>query len=166
MTTARSPSAPARRVAHLDMDAFFASVELLRYPQLQDLPVVIGGSRFTPQQEAALVQRWGSLADRPLAAFERLGGWVAWRTGLGPIFRSWRTSLLAGNMGAAASLAWFTAYAMQNVADVRTLGMIEVVFSYLVSRRVLKESLSRPEQIGIVLMLVGLVLICLPLGGA
>ncbi|MFC4621023.1 DNA polymerase IV [Comamonas nitrativorans] len=58
------------------MDAFFASVELLRYPQLKDLPVVIGGSRFTPQQEAALVQRWGSLADRPLAAFERLGGYV------------------------------------------------------------------------------------------
>ena len=93
-----------------------------------------------------------------------LGGWVAWRTGLGPIFRAWRTSLLAGNMGAAASLAWFTAYAMHNVADVRTLGMIEVVFSYLVSRRVLRENLSRPEQIGIALMLVGLVLICLPLG--
>ncbi len=108
---------------------------------------------------------WGVLIAQTLQSIG-LGGWVAWRTGLGPIFRSWRTSLLAGNMGAAASLAWFTAYAMHNVADVRTLGMIEVVFSYLVSRRVLKESLSRPEQIGIVLMLVGLVLICLPLGGA
>jgi DNA polymerase-4 len=33
----------ARIVAHLDMDAFFASVELLRYPQLRSEAVVIGG---------------------------------------------------------------------------------------------------------------------------
>ena len=36
---------PLRRIAHLDMDAFFASIELLRYPQLKGLAVVIGGGR-------------------------------------------------------------------------------------------------------------------------
>jgi len=36
---ARTP----RRIAHLDMDMFFAGVELLQYPQLRGLPVVIGG---------------------------------------------------------------------------------------------------------------------------
>jgi len=41
-----------RRIAHLDMDAFFAAVELLRYPELRGLPVVIGGRGAAPQRLA------------------------------------------------------------------------------------------------------------------
>jgi len=53
-----------RWIAHLDMDAFYASVELLRYPDLRGQPVVIGGGRrHQPQVQADGTRRYALLAD-------------------------------------------------------------------------------------------------------
>ncbi|MEI7785953.1 MAG: DNA polymerase IV [Betaproteobacteria bacterium] len=56
------------------MDAFFASVELLRYPQLKGLPVVIGGGR-RPADDA-LAQAYGASERIPIEAFPRLRDYV------------------------------------------------------------------------------------------
>lgn len=62
------------------MDAFFASIELLRYPQLKGLPVVIGGGRRRVDEallEASdVAQRERALRFIPLADFPRLKDYV------------------------------------------------------------------------------------------
>ncbi len=77
------------------------------------------------------------------------------------VLRAWRMSLFAGFMGAAASAGWFTAFAIAPAAHVRTLGLIELVFSYAVSRRLFRERLSRLELAGMALLLLGVAIIAL-----
>ncbi len=82
--TSSPDTALQRRIAHLDMDAFYASVELLRYPQLKGLPVVIGGGRrrvddmLARLREAHPDYEWSEdkLHEIPLDFFPRISGYT------------------------------------------------------------------------------------------
>ena len=92
-----------------------------------------------------------------------LGGWLLLRDPevVRRVLRAWRVCLFAGFMGAAASAGWFTAFAIEPVAHVRTLGLIELVFSYAVSRGFFRERLSRLEKCGMALLALGVAIITL-----
>ncbi|MFN0040034.1 MAG: EamA/RhaT family transporter [Burkholderiales bacterium] len=92
-----------------------------------------------------------------------LGGWllltqaqVVVRT-----LRAWRPSLVAGFMGATASAGWFTAMAIEPVANVRTLALVELVFAWMISHRLFRETLSSREFAGLTLLAMGLVMVML-----
>jgi len=121
-----------------------------------------GAALQLPESSAWMAGAWGVLLAQAIQTV-LLGGWLAWRAphSLRATATAWRISTVAGAMGALASIGWFTAFALTTATNVRTLGMVEVVFSYLVSRRFLREKLARAEQRGLALVLVGLLALSL-----
>ena len=77
------------------------------------------------------------------------------------VCREWRRSLFAGLMGATASACWFTAMAIEPVAHVRTLALVEVLFGYAISRRFFREPVGGVEIVGMLLLVVGLAILTL-----
>jgi drug/metabolite transporter (DMT)-like permease len=92
-----------------------------------------------------------------------LGGWLLLRNAavVVAVVREWRKSMFAGLMGATASGCWFTAMAIEPAAHVRTLGLIEILFSYAISQRIFRERLTRSELAGMTLLMMGLVIVTL-----
>lgn len=123
-----------------------------------------GAALQLPETSPWIAGAWGVLLAQSLQTV-LLGGWLALRApaALKATATAWRVSTLAGAAGALASIGWFTAFALTTAANVRTLGMVEVVFSYLVSRRLLREKLAPVEQGGLALVVAGLLALGLQL---
>ncbi|MGY6250797.1 EamA family transporter [Bosea thiooxidans] len=69
--------------------------------------------------------------------------------------KSWRRSLSAGLLGAAASQFWFIGFSLTSAANVRTLGLIEVPLAQIASRKLFAEGTSRRELTGMAMIVGG-----------
>jgi drug/metabolite transporter (DMT)-like permease len=90
-----------------------------------------------------------------------MGIWLAWRERgeLGRVFAQAPTGALVGAASAVGSAGWFTAFTLQIAAYVRTLGLIELLFTVLISRYVFRERPSRAELIGLALLVVSIAMV-------
>lgn len=75
--------------------------------------------------------------------------------------REWRPSLFAGFLGAFASQFWFLGFSLTAAANVRTLGLVEVMMAQAVSRRVFSQATSGRELLGMGLVTIGVVILLL-----
>ncbi len=71
------------------------------------------------------------------------------------IMRAWRPSLFAGFMGGTASEFWFLAFALTSAANVRTVGLAEVLFAQAISFFVFKQATTQREAFGMALIVAG-----------
>lgn len=90
-----------------------------------------------------------------------LGAWL-WafqRAAFMGVLTLWRPSLLAGFTGALASQFWFFGFALTTAANVRTLGLVEVLVALAVSRRVFAQNVSARELAGVALIVAGVAML-------
>ena len=73
------------------------------------------------------------------------------------LLKAWRVAGLVGLVGMLGSLAWYTAFTLQNAAHVRALGQVEVIFTIAASILFFRETISLREIAGILLMAIGVV---------
>ncbi|MCY4222370.1 MAG: EamA family transporter [Thiotrichales bacterium] len=77
------------------------------------------------------------------------------------VAREWRLASLVGVSGMLGSAGWFTAMTLENVAYVRALGQVELVFTFAASYFFFRERSTTLEVAGIVLIVAGIVILLL-----
>lgn len=90
-----------------------------------------------------------------------MGAFLCWREPgtFAAIGRSWKPAAFAGAAGGIGSICWFLALGLQQVAYVRTLGLVEILATIAISRLLFKEHPRRREIVGILVLLAGIALV-------
>jgi drug/metabolite transporter (DMT)-like permease len=84
--------------------------------------------------------------------------WMAWKDKreIVQVLVTWRSSALVGIAGVVGSACWFTAMTLQQVAYVRALGQIELVFTFIASWFLFRERINAMELAGCLLIVSGI----------
>ena len=93
-----------------------------------------------------------------------LVSWLLWRD-RGTLLKLWRRPALVFRISLSssiASLCWFTAVNLEDVALVKTLGQIEVFFTLILSHHWLNEQVAQRDRLGLLLILLSTVLVVWP----
>ena len=92
-----------------------------------------------------------------------LGAWMTLfaRQALLASLALWRQSLVAGFLGAFASQFWFLGLSLTAAANVKALGLVEVVFAHVVAQRVFAQRATAREAAGMGLVVAGVALLLL-----
>jgi len=86
---------------------------------------------------------------------------VAARGTIGAVLRAWRVAVPVGAAGMLASLGWFVALTVATAAQVKAVGQVELLFSWLTARYAFGELPALRETLGIALVAGGIVAVVL-----
>ncbi|WP_170595330.1 EamA family transporter [Ruegeria arenilitoris] len=80
--------------------------------------------------------------------------WLVWRdrAELRAVWDTRRTGVFVGLTSLGGSFCWFWAFSLQNAAYVKALGQVELIFSLMASVLVFRETVTRREIMGMVLL--------------
>jgi len=90
-----------------------------------------------------------------------LGAFLFWRERdqFGKVIRTWRASSMAGLASVLGSACWFTAMTLQTVAYVRTLGLVELLFTFAYSVFWFREKARPTEVMGVIFIVASVAMI-------
>ena len=71
----------------------------------------------------------------------------------------WKPSMLVGITSALGSIGWFSGFALTQVAYVKSVGQIELIFSVLVTQKIFNEGLNKIEITAIMLVSASILLL-------
>lgn len=90
-----------------------------------------------------------------------MGIYLVWREPgeIGRVIANWKWAGAVSVVGVLGSVCWFTAFTIENAAHVRAVGQIELVFTFIASSVFFKETVSKLEILGIVLVVSAILLV-------